>query len=94
MIKPAFPSICFQTVEQIEVVKEVVLPEVSKLNDSVISKYHRNQTSVYSLSAITQTNKQTNKQTIYSFNDIQAPGLHIIEYYNVYKAVITMMIVI
>ena len=29
--------------------------------------------SVYSLSAITQTSKQT----IYSFNDIQAPGLHI-----------------
>ena len=29
--------------------------------------------SVYSLSAITQANKQT----IYSFNDMQAPGLNI-----------------
>ena len=41
-----------------------------------------------------ETNKQTNKQTIYYFNDKQAPGLHIIEYYNVYKTVITMTIII
>ena len=34
-----------------------------------------------------QTNKQTNKQTKY-FNYIQAPGLHIIQYYNIYKTVI------
>ena len=46
--------------------------------------------SVYSLSAITQTDKQT----IYSSNDIQAPGLHMIQYYNIYTTVITMMIII
>ena len=46
--------------------------------------------SVYSLSAITQTNKQT----IYFFNDMQAPGLHIIQYYNIYKTVIIFMIMI
>ena len=40
-----------------------------------------------------QTNKQTNKQ-IYSFNDTQAPGQHIIQYYNIYKTVIIMMIII
>ena len=50
--------------------------------------------SVYSLPAITQTNKKTNKQTIYSFNDIQFPGLHIIQYYNIYNTVIIMMIII
>ena len=37
---------------------------------------------------------QKNKQTIYYFNDIQAPGLHIIQYRNIYKTVIIMMIVI
>ena len=42
--------------------------------------------SLYSLSAITQTNKQT----IYYFNYIQAPGLHIIQYYDIY----IMMIII
>ena len=75
-------STCFQTVEQSEVVKKVVLPEVSKLNDSIMNKNHRDKTKfslekkdprkrkmglllfVYSLSAIAQTNKQTNKQTI------------------------------
>ena len=46
--------------------------------------------SVYLLSAITQTNKQK----IYSFNDIQFPGLHIIQYYNIYNTVIIMMIII
>ena len=30
-------------------------------------------------------NKQTNKQKIYYFNDIQAPGLHTIQYCNVHK---------
>ena len=45
---------------------------------------------VYLLPAITQTNKQT----IYSFNDIQFPGLHIIQYYNIYNTVIIMMIII
>ena len=31
--------------------------------------------------------KQTNKQTtIYFFNKIQAPGLHIIQYYNIHKS--------
>ena len=50
--------------------------------------------SVYSLSAITQTNKKTNKQTIYFFNDIQAPGLHIVQYHNIYNIVIVIMIVI
>ena len=30
--------------KQIQVVKEVVLPEVSKLNDSVMNKNHRDQT--------------------------------------------------
>ena len=32
------PSVSSQIVEQIEVIPEVVLSEVSKLNDSVISK--------------------------------------------------------
>ena len=41
--------------------------------------------SVYPLSVITQTNKKT----IYYFHDIQAPGLHIIQYYNIYKTMIT-----
>ena len=42
------------------------------------------------LSAITQTNKQT----IYFFNDMEAPGLHIVQYYNIYNTVIIMMIII
>ena len=46
--------------------------------------------SAYSLSAITQTNKQRK----YTFNDIQAPGLHIIQCHNICKAVIIMMIII
>ena len=29
--------------------------------------------------------KQTNKQVIYPFNDIEAPGLHTIQYQNIYK---------
>ena len=29
--------------------------------------------------------KLTNKQTIYSFNDIQAPDLHTAQYYNITK---------
>ena len=32
------------------------------------------------------------KQTIYYFNDIQVPGLHTIQYYNMYKTVVKMMI--
>ena len=44
--------------------------------------------SEYPLSAIPKTNKQTNKQTIYSFNDMQAPGLHVIQYCSIYKTVI------
>ena len=40
--------------------------------------------SVFSLSAITQTNKET----IQSFSYIEAPGLHITHYYNIYKTVI------
>ena len=46
--------------------------------------------SVYSLSAITLTDKQT----ICSSNNIQAPGLHMIQYYNIYTTVITVMIMI
>ena len=42
------------------------------------------------LSAITQTNKQT----IYFFNDMEAPGLHIVQYYNIYNTVSIMMIII
>ena len=42
--------------------------------------------SVYSVSAITQTNKQTNKQTIYFVNDVQAAGLHIIQHCNIYNS--------
>ena len=42
------------------------------------------------LSAITQTNKQT----IYFFNDMEAPGLHIVQYYNICNTVIIMMIII
>ena len=66
-------------VEQVEAVKEVVLPEVSKLNENkpkLMNKSHRDQTQLspekkdsqkrkmglalfaYSLSAITQANKQ------------------------------------
>ena len=37
--------------------------------------------SVYLLSAITQTNKET----IHFFNDIQAPGLHIAQDHNIYN---------
>ena len=38
--------------------------------------------------------KLTNKQTIYYFNDIQAPDLHITQCYNIYKIEILMMIII
>ena len=37
------------------------------------------------------TEKQTNKQTIYSFNNIQALDQHIIQYHNFYKTLIIMM---
>ena len=65
------------------------------LNDSVMNKNHRDQTQflqkktlgkgkwvcyylyIHLLSNISQTNKQTNN---IFFNDIQAPGLHIIIY--------------
>ena len=83
----------FQTVEQIEVVTEVVLPEVSKLNDSVMNKDHRDQTQFspeqktlekgkwvcyYLYICHLLSRRRTNKQITYHFNDIQAPGLHII----------------
>ena len=83
----------FQTVEQIEVVKEVILPEVSKLNDLVTDKDHRDQTQFspeqktlekgkwvcyYLYICHLRLRRQTNKQIIYHFNDIQAPVLHII----------------
>ena len=42
---------------------------------------------ILGMSAITQTNRQT----IYSFNDIEAPGLHIIQCYNIYNTVIIMI---
>ena len=35
-----------------------------------------------------------NKQRIYSFNDIQAPGLHNKQYYSIYKTVVIIMIII
>ena len=38
--------------------------------------------------------KLTNKQTIYSFNDIQAPDLHTAQYYNIYKIEMLIMIII
>ena len=38
--------------------------------------------------------KLTNKQTIYSFNDIQAPDLHTAQYYNIYKMEMLIMIII
>ena len=38
--------------------------------------------------------RQTNKQAIYSFNDIQAPGLHIVQYHSISNTVITTMIII
>ena len=44
MIKWLSISICFQNVEQVEVVKEVVLPEISKLNEAVMNKSHWDQT--------------------------------------------------
>ena len=37
---------------------------------------------------------QTNKQTIYFFNDMEAPGLHIIQNNNIYNTAIIMMIII
>ena len=67
-----------------------------------MNKNHRGQThlspekmvflllSLYLLSAITEKNKQT----IYPFNDIQASGLYILQYYNIYKTMIIMMIII
>ena len=38
--------------------------------------------------------KLTNKQTIYYFNDIQAPDLHTTQCDNIYKIEILMMIII
>ena len=97
------PSTCFQTVEQIEVVKEVVLPVIYKLNGSVINRKQCDQTQfspekgkwVYCYLYIPYllSRRQTNKQTIHSFNDIQAPGLHIKQYYIFYNTVIIMMII-
>ena len=75
------PSTFFQTVKKIEFVKDVVLPEVSKLNDSVINKNHRDQTQFsperktlengklvcyYLYIRYLQSHRQTKKQTIYS----------------------------
>ena len=71
------PSTCFQTAKQVEVIfKEVVLPEVSKLNDSTMNKNHRGQTQLSSekssrkrkmglllLIYLLSTVTQTNKQT-------------------------------
>lgn len=37
---------------------------------------------------------KADKEAIYSFNDIQATGLHITQYYNIYKTVVIMMIMI
>ena len=39
------------------------------------------------------SHRQTNKQAIYSFNDIQAPGLHTVQYHNTYNTVIIMIII-
>ena len=51
--------------------------------------------SAYLLYAITQAEKQKNKLTnIKFFNNIYASDLHIIQYYNIYKTVIIMMIII
>ena len=70
----------------------MLLLEVSKLNDSVRSNNHIGETL---LSSEKERNRHrqmdTDKETIYSFNDIQASGLH---YYNIYKTVTTMMIII
>ena len=101
-------STMIKTVEQSTIVKKAVLPEASKLNDSVMNKSHRDQTQFspekralekgkwisyylyirYLLSLQKPTYQPTNKQTIQSFNYIQAPGLHITQYYNIYKSVI------
>ena len=43
---------------------------------------------IFLISATTQTSKQT----IYSFNNIQAPGLNITQCYNICNTVIIMMI--
>ena len=79
--------------KQIEVVKEVVLPEVSKLNDTVMNKNHRDQTQFSPEKKTLEKGKwvcyylyicyllpprQTDEQIIYLFNDIQAADLHII----------------
>ena len=47
--------------------------------------------SVYSLSAIIRTNEH---KIIYFLNVIQDQGLHIIQYYNIYKTRIIMLIMI
>ena len=42
--------------------------------------------------SLSRTNKQTNK-TIYSDIDIKAPGLHTIQYNNIYKTVVIMVLI-
>ena len=42
--------------------------------------------------SLSRTNKQTNK-TIHSDIDIKAPGLHTIQYNNIYKTVVIMVII-
>ena len=44
--------------------------------------------------AIFYHTKKSNKEIIYSFNDMQASGLHITQYYNIYKTVMIMTIMI
>ena len=78
--------------KKIEVAKEVVLPEVSKLNDSVSNEQEpqrpntvfprkktlekRKWVCYYLHIRYLLSHRQTKKQTIYSFNDVQGPGLH------------------
>ena len=79
------------------------------LNDSVMNKNYREQTqfspkkidsrkkngfAIIYIFAIYYHTYKKNKQTIYSFNDIQASSLHIIQYHNIYKTVIIKMTII
>ena len=73
-----------------EIVKGVVLLEVSKLNDLVMTKHSFLQKNtlqkgnwVYLYIRHLLSHRQTKKETVYSFNDIEGPGLHIIQYYNI-----------
>ena len=57
-------------------------------------KKKENGFSVICIFAIFYHTKKSNKEIIYSFNNMQASGLHITQYYNIYKTVMIMTIII